>query len=46
MPHHDPRDVHSLDVTFPVESQKAHTKLMHKDVTEVSISLPGEAGHR
>lgn len=45
MLHHNPRDMHSLDVTLPVESQKAHIKLMCKAVIEVSISLPGEAEH-
>lgn len=45
MLHYDPRDMHPLDVTFPLESQKAHIKLMRKAVTEVSISLPGEGGH-
>lgn len=42
---HDPRDVHSLDVTLPVESQNAHIKLMCKAVIEVSISHPGETRH-
>lgn len=44
MLHYNPRDMHS-DVTLPVESQKAHIKLISKAATEVSISLPGEARH-